>query len=401
MALFSFFLPGGLIAVLAWMLPFSTGFREMLPRVVRFYPHAVYAAGLFIGWRFRRCRPVLALLAVAIAERSLYRLASAPSLLERHPLLPEMILGFLAIDLALFAAFRERGFFSFLGIFGFCLINLQIVFGTALVLLERDWLTPLLGRTFFPADHLHNLPLHAPIFWTLAGSGLAILVTCTFRKSALQYGFFWTLFLAVLGYLKTNSIPLHVWYFSSAALILLAAMIEDSYSLAFCDPLTGLPSRRRLEELLAGLGRRYTLAMVDVDHFKKINDRHGHDTGDTVLKMVASKLSRTGGGARVFRYGGEEFTVVFPGKRLDTARPFLEELRKAIESHPFRVRSQNRPRKKPGKPFSGRDRGGVRVTVSIGAAEPAPGRRRPPDVLKAADKALYRAKKSGRNRVCP
>jgi diguanylate cyclase (GGDEF)-like protein len=93
--------------------------------------------------------------------------------------------------------------------------------------------------------------------------------------------------------------------------------------------------------------------------------------------------------------------VVFPGKRLDTARPFLEELRKAIESHPFRVRSQNRPRKKPGKPFSGRDRGGVRVTVSIGAAEPAPGRRRPPDVLKAADKALYRAKKSGRNRVCP
>ena len=72
---------------------------------------------------------------------------------------------------------------------------------------------------------------------------------------------------------------------------------------------------------MAGLGPRYVLAMADVDHFKSFNDTHGHDTGDQVLKLVAARLAQVKGGGRAFRYGGEEFTVLFPDRTLDEALP--------------------------------------------------------------------------------
>jgi diguanylate cyclase (GGDEF)-like protein len=74
----------------------------------------------------------------------------------------------------------------------------------------------------------------------------------------------------------------------------------------YIDELTGLQGRRSLNETLYNLGRKYAIAMIDVDHFKKFNDTYGHKTGDQVLKMIAYKLERISGGAKTFRYGGEE-----------------------------------------------------------------------------------------------
>ncbi|MDP0971523.1 diguanylate cyclase, partial [Klebsiella pneumoniae] len=85
---------------------------------------------------------------------------------------------------------------------------------------------------------------------------------------------------------------------------------------AFRDELTGLPGRRALNERTQRLGRNYVLAITDVDHIKRFNDTHGHDVGDQVLRLVASKLSKVNGGGRAYRYGGEEFAVVFAGKSL-------------------------------------------------------------------------------------
>jgi len=76
------------------------------------------------------------------------------------------------------------------------------------------------------------------------------------------------------------------------------------------------------------MGRRYVIAMLDVDHFKSFNDTYGHDVGDQVLKMVAAKINGVKGGGKPFRYGGEEFTVIFPRRRLAEAIPHLEEVRK-------------------------------------------------------------------------
>jgi diguanylate cyclase (GGDEF)-like protein len=183
--------------------------------------------------------------------------------------------------------------------------------------------------------------------------------------------------------------------------MLAAAGIETSFALAYTDELTGLPGRRRLNEALVNLGRRYSLAMVDVDHFKKFNDRYGHDAGDQVLRMIAGKLGEVAGGGKAFRYGGEEFTIVFTGKGIQEALPHLERCRRKVASAGFVVRGKQRKRSGPDQ-RGRRSSSGTRkvpVTVSIGLAQPAKGVTDPAQVLKAADQALYRAKKAGRNRI--
>lgn len=172
--------------------------------------------------------------------------------------------------------------------------------------------------------------------------------------------------------------------------------------MAFRDELTGLPGRRALNERMQRLGRNYVLAMADVDHFKKFNDTHGHDVGDQVLRLVASKLAKVTGGGRAYRYGGEEFAVVFAGKTLEECLPHLEMIRETIASYNIHLRNQdNRPRddQQGRQRRAGAASSSVSVTVSIGVAERQPEQRTPEEVLKAADKALYSAKGAGRNCV--
>jgi diguanylate cyclase (GGDEF)-like protein len=190
-------------------------------------------------------------------------------------------------------------------------------------------------------------------------------------------------------------------FMTAAGLILIASLLQESHQLAFRDPLTALPARRALEERLRALGGHYAIAMVDVDHFKKFNDTHGHDIGDQVLKLVAGRLSQAARGGVAYRYGGEEFSVLFPGASIDDAARELEEIRGAIEGYKMAVRSSDRP-KQADEGAKRRGAGGseqmLSVTVSIGVAGSKSGAT-PQHVIKAADEALYRAKQAGRNRV--
>jgi PleD family two-component response regulator len=142
--------------------------------------------------------------------------------------------------------------------------------------------------------------------------------------------------------------------------------------------------------------------MLDVDHFKKFNDTHGHDVGDQVLRLVAAKMARAGGGGKAYRYGGEEFTILYPHLDAAEAAPFLEELRTEIAAYRMLIRSNDRPKTdKQGKKKRSGAKGGehVTVTVSIGVASGAQGSRSPQSVIQAADRALYQAKGNGRNQV--
>ena len=194
---------------------------------------------------------------------------------------------------------------------------------------------------------------------------------------------------------------IHAAFTAASGLILVGSLLQESHQLAFRDPLTGLPGRRALEERLRALGAHYAIAMVDVDHFKKFNDTHGHDIGDQVLKLVGGRLSSAAKGGVAYRYGGEEFAVLFPGASLDDAAKELEEIRNAIETYRMAARSADRP-KKADEGAKRRGAGGAEkmlsVTVSIGVAGPKNGAT-PHQVIKAADEALYRAKQGGRNRV--
>jgi PleD family two-component response regulator len=153
---------------------------------------------------------------------------------------------------------------------------------------------------------------------------------------------------------------------------------------------------------MSGFGQRYSVAMLDVDHFKKVNDSYGHDVGDQVLKMVAGKIRAVGLGSRPYRYGGEEFTIVFPKKTAAEVIPCLEELRKKLAAYQLWIRNETRPNhiRQGRKMRTGRSGDQcISVTLSIGIAEKNDELRSPGDVIKAADRALYRAKNKGRNRL--
>ena len=191
-------------------------------------------------------------------------------------------------------------------------------------------------------------------------------------------------------------------FMTAAGTVLFVAVLQETHRLAFADELTGLPGRRALNERLAALGPVCAVAMADVDHFKKFNDVHGHDVGDQVLKLVAARLAGVRGGGVAFRYGGEEFCVVFDGRTAAETLPHLEDIRASVEDYKMAVRSEERPR----DPESGtRLRGAtlpqqtISVTISIGVADRRELEVKPLAVVKAADEALYRAKGAGRNRV--
>lgn len=189
------------------------------------------------------------------------------------------------------------------------------------------------------------------------------------------------------------------------AIVLAIGLLRDYYNMAYRDELTGLPQRRALNESMTALGGKYCIAMLDVDHFKKFNDTHGHDVGDQVLQMVAAQIRKVQGGGKAYRYGGEEFTVVFNNKTVDDAVYFLDQVRKGIEGYEMVIRQQERPEEENDTGKKSRKRGSYRnagkkvsVTISIGVCERGRGEQ-PEQVLKRADEALYRAKKAGRNKV--
>ncbi|MDH5232802.1 MAG: GGDEF domain-containing protein, partial [Gammaproteobacteria bacterium] len=152
---------------------------------------------------------------------------------------------------------------------------------------------------------------------------------------------------------------------------------------------------------LAKMRGNYAIAMLDVDHFKKFNDNYGHDVGDQVLRMVATKISQVTGGGKAFRYGGEEFSILFPGKTAKAAFPHLSTVRENIDQNRMILRGDNRPKEKPQHALQRLKRHWqeVHITISIGVANNDNELRTPDDVIKAADKALYRAKEKGRNRI--
>lgn len=194
--------------------------------------------------------------------------------------------------------------------------------------------------------------------------------------------------------------------FTMSAIMLLLSILKRSHEQAFIDELTRIPGRRSLNIELAQLSGKYSIAMLDIDRFKKFNDTYGHDIGDTVLKMVASQLATVKGRGKVYRYGGEEFTILFKGKSAQDCVPYLEEIRMLIADYPFQIR-QDLERREPSDETSKQTASimetiekTVQVTISIGVAQGRSSTTSPEQVIKDADQLLYKAKEAGRNQVC-
>lgn len=243
---------------------------------------------------------------------------------------------------------------------------------------------------------------HAPAPFELpAAACLALLAAAAALLRWLRQGWPLDLYLALalipatIG-LATGHPARAVPWLAAAAAAIGVGVLYGAYRMAFVDALTGLPNRRALDERLARSQGRIAVAMVDVDHFKRFNDRHGHEAGDRVLRAVARQLRRCAGGD-AYRYGGEEFAIVFEGRAVERASTALERVREQVEAQRVRLRTGGARRAQAVR--RGQSEGEVGVTVSIGMAERDPERRTSAAVVDAADKALYRSKQRGRNRL--
>lgn len=360
----------------------------------------VAAAVTGVALRFRRGRLFHGMLVLAAA-------GAATLIPEAESGLASTLAAILVpINLALLALLPDRGIATRGGVIRVAAIALQAGGVAVLAALENGApathvALPLLQTTFDPVHLAYGLALA-----TLA-------VTFTFRRDAPARGLLWAVAAALVAHLDAAAILAVggiTWALMAGCVALLVAAVEDAHTLAFRDALTGLPSRRALDEMLDRSVAGYTLAMVDIDHFKEFNDTHGHDVGDQVLRMVATRLRQTRGDAHVFRYGGEEFTILFKGLSLEEAKPHLERARERVAAAEFTLRAPDRPKKKPrsasgGKKPASKKRKAAKkpkklsVTISIGAAERKDGTQPPAEILEAADRALYRAKRAGRDRV--
>jgi diguanylate cyclase (GGDEF)-like protein len=393
-ALLAFFAPGSLLLLAATLLLRQIHLPASSYAVLRFGFFVVAISGILLSWRFHSARASSMLVALLLIEEGLsaQRVPGASTQVGFALLALAVPLNFILLDV-----FRDTG------------LNLVSLVPRAGVLLADFVAFGITGQRHTPVHNL-SLPLVAQL--ASAAALATFLVRFARNRKPVEAGFFWALLACLLALRTVGNGVAPAGYLSAAALILAASVVETSYFLAYCDELTGLPSRRAFNETVRSTGERFAVAIVDIDHFKGFNDTYGHETGDHVLRMVASRLARTGGGAQAFRTGGEEFAILFAGKPAKEALAHLEAVRRLVEGSAFRLRRGDRRQ----ETRDGQDRrqavhkrrGGakaadhgeyVRVTVSIGVAEPGTRNRTITQVIQAADEALYRAKESGRNRV--
>jgi diguanylate cyclase (GGDEF)-like protein len=385
------FLAGGALVLAAWAVAVA-GLPSTHMPVIGVLPELLACLAVVLGWRFRRGRLAVAALTIALVSWLVRGPLAGPAG-AITPGVPQAALAMLLpLNLMVLAVLRD-GPLPRLGV----LLHVgAIAVQPWLVGLAVDARPDILERTGWLELAL------APHAWLMAHL-LAVVITAlvfALRRGSFEGGLLWVLVASAVAFVGGSEVDRAALLMVAAQLVLVVGLVEDSYRLAFHDELTGLPARRALNDAMRSLNGSFALAMIDVDHFKKFNDRYGHEAGDQVLRMIADELRQVGGGGRAFRYGGEEFAVVFADRTPVQAAQHLETMRQAIADRAFVIRSPKRPRKKPRSPRAAAA-GSRKTSVTISAGVAGPSSRRPTadDVLRAADRALYRAKGKGRNRV--
>jgi len=390
-----------------------TGFVTLSAALITFALYGALIAGLLIAWKFHSSRIFFALLVLFLAERAISYFSSAHIAASGPGNTALAAVGLLLpMNFVFLSLVKEKGF------------TFPSVAPPSLFLFVQSVIVAVLCRPdSLEAPHraLHRAVISHPFSYTTlaaftAAAVVLIIRFLLYRKPA-ESGLLWALVASLLSLRFGGAGNIPSAYFATAAFILAFSMIETSYMLAYHDELTTLPSRRAFQEALLRLAPPYSIAMVDIDHFKRCNDTYGHDMGDQVLRLVASRLARVTGGGQAYRCGGEEFAIIFPGKATKDVVDHLEQLRASIEASSFRLRGQDRrqqlrgadrrtrsarERTKPGNNISELSRVSgpteISVTASIGVATSSQ-RMLAEEVIQAADKALYRAKAAGRNRI--
>jgi GGDEF domain-containing protein len=210
----------------------------------------------------------------------------------------------LPLNLAALSFSQERGIVNVHGLIRLGIIFFQVVLVYVICFFPQLGVASYLNYQPVSKSVLSRLPLALPAMLAFGVAFILLAVRFIRRETVLENGFFWAVlsvfFALAIGKIGNDS----TIYFATAGLVLVVSVIETSHSMAFRDELTGIPGRRALDEALLKLTGNYSVAMLDIDFFKKFNDRYGHNVGDQVLRLVASRFSQVSGGGKPYRYGG-------------------------------------------------------------------------------------------------
>ncbi|MFL6388101.1 MAG: diguanylate cyclase [Terriglobales bacterium] len=388
-------LPGSLLLVFSALLIRVGVLADPQSPLVKFLPVVVFGVGLALSAFFRRSRLFFALLMLALAQSAFAWVMPGLSV-DSAKIVANAIALLLPLNLLVLAFLRERGIVSPAGRRRLAMVALQVMSVAILCMPAVAQIAAQLRRAFIPLIFSQWSGLSQPALLAFILATAVMTVLLLRRYKAVESSLLWSVVAAFIALRAAGASHLDGVYFAAGGLALIVALIETSYAMAYLDELTQLPSRRSLNEALLKLGDTYSIAMLDVDHFKKFNDSYGHESGDQALRLVASRLSHITGGGKAYRYGGEEFAIVFPNKASEEVFVYLDRMRRVIEQSVFTVRGADRRRK--GKSGIGRgSKKQTNVTVSIGLAATNGDKLAPAEVLRMADQALYKAKSKGRN----
>ncbi|MEK7859859.1 MAG: diguanylate cyclase [Chloroflexota bacterium] len=379
-----------LLLSLAPVLALARPLPDWLAAAVHAAPLVVFGGGALLGLLIGRGRLLLGLVLLALADSALVYLGDR-AVFDAVALLLPLNLGVIA----------WLGEASLLTVRGRSWLYLLLLEAGAVAILQRPELAalatsleqPLVATSLGPWTALPQLSLLA----FAAALGL-VLGRLFVGGGPLAAGTAWPLvasFLALDGASLGRPASVH---FVTAGLLLVVGAAWEPPRVVHADDVTGLPTSFGLNKALRRLPRRYALARVEIDDFVTFRTEQGADAASRMLRLVAEALTKVGGRGRAFYCGAYAFAVVFRGKSAETAARRLDIARRTIEAATLDVRVPERPH--PGRPA--RAAAAVRtvsVTISVGVAQPAGRGADPHEVLRAADRALDRAKEAGQNRV--
>lgn len=368
----SLWVPFGIVLVSLYGCLYVQNLPVLWLQLLAFLPIVFAVMAALLAWHFNKGRALIAMLLILMPV--------VLSNLTQQALLSGYWLA-ACFSLAMMTLVPERGFFNRFALNRLLLIALLMACCYAI---DQQWLSLGFLQRIVIFNGIHLLTL---IYWLIYSFSFAVVALAWWRHGD---AFRACCLLSLTVLLVIALVPVSALQFtvllSAALFIWICFSLQESHRMAYVDDLTALPGRRALNEKLVSLPKDYALAMIDVDHFKKFNDSYGHDMGDKVLRQVAQRIQRTPRG-RGYRFGGEEFTLVFAGKRLDDVEALLDVLREDIASMDISIIEPKTQQVTE-----------INVTVSIGVAFAASGDKAQA-VLKRADEALYQSKRKGRNRV--
>lgn len=394
--IWDFFFPPGFLLLGAIVAPQWAVTAEYAGPLLKVIGYGVFGGGTVHGFLYNRSRAVFTLWVLFLAGWGAPRLLA---MTENPDVFPHVVALLVPLNLLLFAFQRERGVLSPSGLTTIGIIVGEVFFVLLMNRFSPEWVLTLLTWPLFPPEQFAWIWIGQPVVLLNIAVSVVLAVVYFFRRNPVDRGLFWALWAAFFGLLYLNSIADAFQYFAVAGLIVQASVTQHAHRIAYKDELTELPSLRAFQELLPQLGTTFTLAKVEVDKLKAVNDDYGRAAGDQVLRMIGSHLSEMGAG-RAFRFADDEFVMVFRGMKVEEAAHRLEGLRVRVERTQFIVRRKGRPRMKPLRAVPPAEKVQVvPMTVSIGVAGRIASDVTTDDIIEAADEALVRAKKGGRNRV--